>query len=257
MKTIQTKNFAWLVLALAFITLISWKSGGSALPVKPFSLKSQVDTTPTRKKDRREYKVGDLDQAMKELDRAMVDMDKNMKLDFSKMDREIKAAMDEIKKIDFEKIGHEVEAELKKVNWEEANIEIKKAMREAQKEINGIDMKEIKKEIEKAQKELSKEKIAANIDMQKIRESVDKGIAGARISIEKAKKEISQLKEFTESLEKDGLINRKKGYKVEIKNKEMYINGTKQSKEVNEKYKKYFREDDFVLRNDGEEISSL
>jgi hypothetical protein len=257
MKPDQTKNYAWVALALAFITLSSWKTGGSALPVKPFSLNSQADTTPSRKKDRKEYKIGDLDQAMKELDRAMVDMDKNMKIDMSKMDREIKAAMEEIKKIDFDKIGHEVEAELRKVNWDEANLEIKKAMREAQKEINEIDMKEIKKEIEKAQKEVSKEKISAHIDMQKIRESVNKGLAGARIGIEKAKKEISQLKEFTESLEKDGLINRKKGYKVEIKDNEMYINGTKQSKEVNEKYKKYFKEDNFVLRNDGEEISSL
>ena len=257
MKPDLIKNYVWALLVLALITLNSWKAGGSALPVKPFSFKSQSDTTPSRKKERKEYKIGDLDQAMKELDRAMLDMDKNMKLDFSKMDREIKAAMEEIKKIDFEKIGHEVEAELKKVNWDEANLEIKKAMREAQKEINEIDMKEIKKEIEKAQKEVSKEKIAAHIDMQKIRESVDKGLAGARIGIEKAKKEISQLKEFTELLEKDGLINRKKGYKVEIKNNEMYINGTKQSKEINEKYKKYFKDDNFVLRNDGEEISSL
>ena len=257
MKTDQIKNYSLAVLALAVITLSSWKSGGSSLPVKPFSIHSQADTTPSHKKDRKEYRVGDLDQAMKELDRAMANMDRNMKMDFSKMDRELKVAMEEIKKIDFEKISHEVEAELRKVNWDETRSEIKKAMREAQKEINEIDMKEIKKEIEKAQSEVSKEKISAHIDMQKIKESVNKGLAGARISIEKAKKELSQLKEFTESLEKDGLINRKKGYKVEIKDNELYINGTKQPKEVNEKYKKYFKDENFTLRSDGEEITSL
>lgn len=257
MKPNQIKNYSLAVLAIAVITLSSWKSGGSTLPVKPFSIHSQADTTPFRKKDRKEYRVGDLDQAMKELDRAMADMNRNMKMDFSKMDRELKMAMEEIKKIDFEKIGHEVEAELRKVNWDEARTEINKAMREAQKEINEIDMKEIKKEIEKAKAEVSKERISAHVDMQKIKESVERGLAGARIGIEKAKKELSQLKEFTESLEKDGLINRKKGYKVEIKDNELYINGSKQPKEVNEKYKKYFKDENFTIRSDGEDISSL
>jgi len=257
MKPDQTKNYVFGALALALITFSSWKSGGSTLPVKPWSVNNQSDTTPSRKKDKKEYRVGDLDQAMKELDRAMVDMNKNMKMDFSKMDREMKQAMEEIKKVDFDKINREVEQELKKVNWEEINTEIKKAVREAELSINDVDMKEIKKEIEKAKQELSKEKISAHIDMQKIKESVDKGLEGARIGIEKAKKELGQMKEFTESLEKDGLINRKKGYKIEIKDNQLYINGTKQSKEVNEKYKKYFKEENYIIRSDGEDISSL
>lgn len=257
MKKDQTKNYVWAGLALAVITFSSWKSGGSALPVKPYSSGNLQDTSLPHKKDKKEYRVGDLDQAMKELDRAMADMDKNMKFDFSKMDREMKAAMDEIKKIDFEKIGHEVESELKKVNWDDTRTEIRKALREAEKEINKVDMNEIRKEIEKAKTEVGKEKIMANIDMQKIRENVEKGLAGAKLGIEKAKKEIALLKEFTESLEKDGLINRKKGYKIEIRNGEMFINGTQQSKEVNDKYRKYFKDENYTIRSDGEEISSL
>lgn len=257
MKANHTKNYVWATLALVLITFSSWRVGGSALPIKPSLVKNLSDTTPSRKKERKEYRVGDLDKAMKELDMAMADMDKNMKFDFSKMDREIKAAMEEIKKVDFDKISHEIQSELKNVNWDEANLEIKKALRETERSINEVDMKEIKKEIEKAKAEISKEKIASHIDMQKIREGVDKGIAGARVGIEKAKKEISLLKEFTESLEKDGLINRKKGFKIEIKDNEMYINGTKQSKEVNEKYKKYFREENYIIRSDGEDISSI
>jgi hypothetical protein len=58
-------------------------------------------------------------------------------------------------------------------------------------------------------------------------------------------------------LRKDGLISKKKGYKIEIKDGEMFINGTKQSKEVNEKYKKYFRDGDYTLRSDGDDISSI
>ncbi len=257
MKTNQINHYVWAVSALMVVTLSSWRSGGSALPVKPWSLTNQQDTTPSRKKDKKEYRIGDLDQAMKELDRAMADMDKNLKTDFSKMDREIKAAMEEVKKVDFDKIGREVEAELKKVNWDETRTEIKKALREAELSINEIDMKEIKKEIEKAKAQVSKEKISTHIDMQKIKESVEKGMAGARTGIEKAKKEISLLKEFTESLEKDGLINRKKGYKIEIKDGELYINGSKQSKEVNDKYRKYYKDENYIIRSDGEAISSL
>jgi hypothetical protein len=107
-------------------------------------------------------------------------------------------------------------------------------------------MKQIKKEIERAQESVKAAKISSHIDMDKIKESVEKGLerqGWKESGIARAKKEIALLKEFTEALEKDGLISKKKGYKIEIKDGEMYINGTKQSKEVNEKYKKYFKEE--------------
>jgi hypothetical protein len=78
----------------------------------------------------RDYKIGDLDQAMKELDRALSEMNVNMKIDFSKMDKEMKIAMDELKKVDFDKIGHEVAASLKKIDWDQTKVEVERAMRE-------------------------------------------------------------------------------------------------------------------------------
>jgi len=48
---------------------------------------------------------------------------------------------------------------------------------------------------------------------------------------------------LTSALEKDGLIDTRKPYKLEIKDSEFYINGKKQSKEVRGKYQKYFRKD--------------
>jgi hypothetical protein len=74
----------------------------------------------------------------------------------------------------------------------------------------------------------------------------------ARTGLEKAKKEITLLKEFTSELEKDGLVDRKKGYTIEIKSGEMYINGVKQSKEVNDKYRKYFKDEDYTIKSDAE-----
>ncbi len=59
--------------------------------------------------------------------------------------------------------------------------------------------------------------------------------------MEKAKREMLNFKEFTNELEKDGLIDKKKGYKLQLKDGELYINGTKQSKEISDKYSKYYQ----------------
>jgi hypothetical protein len=75
--------------------------------------------------------------------------------------------------------------------------------------------------------------------------------------MEKAMAEVKLLKEFTDELEKDGLIDKKKGYKVEVKDGELYINGTKQSKETTEKYRKYFKKDNFSISTDGDTIITI
>jgi len=258
MKTNKSKWFALAGLAFGAFIFCAWQTTGSTLPVKPYLIRYD-DTTAPRKKsnDKKDYKIGDLDQAMKELDKVMLDMDKNMKVDFSKMDREMKLAMEELKKVDFDKISRDVAASLKEVNWEKTRVEVDKALREAEVKMKEVDMKKIEKDIERVKEELKSEKISSHIDMEKIKRSVDEGLSKARVGIEKAKKELSLLKEFTDNLEKDGLINKKKGYKIEIKNGELYINGTKQSKEVNDKYRKYFKEEDYTIRSDGDEISSL
>ena len=108
-----------------------------------------------------------------------------------------------------------------------------------------------------AKENLATATINAHIDIEKINEAVAKSMDGVKESIGKAKTELAQMKAFTETLEKDGLIDRKKGYKIEIKDNELFINGTKQSKETTDKYRKYFKEYDYTLKSDGSSISSL
>ena len=48
-------------------------------------------------------------------------------------------------------------------------------------------------------------------------------------------------------MEKDGLISSENGFKIKYKNKELYINGTRQPQSVNDKYRKYFKEEDFEI----------
>jgi hypothetical protein len=113
----------------------------------------------------------------------------------------------------------------------------------------------IEKEIANAKKDIEKAKAENHFNLEKIKTSVKKGMEGARIGIEKAKAELTRLKEFTQALEKDGLIDSKKGYVIEVKKGELYLNGVKQSKEISDKYRPYFKdkEDDFTIRSDKDQ----
>ena len=63
---------------------------------------------------------------------------------------------------------------------------------------------------------------------------------------------MQDLKDFTDQLQKDGLIDKKKGYSIEWKNGgELYINGKKQPKEISDKYKKYYKKDGWRLEMNG------
>ena len=82
-------------------------------------------------------------------------------------------------------------------------------------------------------------------DMSKIMKEVQEGI-------EKAKQELKQVKAMFNEMEKDGLINPKQGFSIAYKGKDLYINGTKQSEQVTDKYRKYFKEDHFEITIDKE-----
>ncbi|MDE3252849.1 MAG: hypothetical protein KGO92_08575 [Bacteroidota bacterium] len=254
MKKHNQPWLAWTGFAFAALTFLAWKRT-DYIP-NPSKTDQPSDTTRPSKKQHtnKDYRVGDLDKAMKDLDQAQLEMNKNMHFDMSNMEKEINQAMEQVKKINFDKISEEVTASLKNINWDKTRAEVDKAMREAEIQMKKID---ISKEMEKAKENLKSAKM--NINMDEIKKTVEKSMAAARVGIEKAKKEIAQLKEFTENLEKDGLIDTKKGYRIEIKKGELYINGTKQSKEISDKYRKYFKdhEDDFSISSDGEGISRI
>jgi hypothetical protein len=261
MKTNYLKWLAWAGFVFAAVTIIAWKRTDHIPQGNPSSAvfaNNEEDTTPRKKSyNNHDYTTGDLDKAMKELDEALLNMNKNLKIDLTKMDKEIKAAMEEIKKVDSDKISHEVESSLKKVDWDQAKQEVERAMHEVSVKMKEVDVKQLEKEIAIAKENLSSAKINAHIDIEKINEAVAKSLDGVKESIDKAKKELAKMKEFTETLEKDGLIDRKKGYRIEIKDNELFINGNKQSKEITDKYRKYFKEYDYTLKSDGSSISSL
>ncbi len=241
-------------LLIVFISATAWQVG-SKTKVQPKS--TTGDTTKPGKSPSAEdeFRMKDLDKAMKELDEAMKKLNVEMKnLDFSKMEKEIKEAMS---KVDMKKISEEIKASMDKVDWNKIKSEVDEAMRNAEKQMKEVDFKKIENEMAELQEKLKKEQLNIKIDGEKIRKEVEESMKKAKVDIEKAKVELKNLKEFTDELERDGLIDKKKGYRIQVKDGELYINGKQQPTQTRDKYKKYFRKDNFTINNDGDDIITI
>lgn len=247
MKNVFTfiKPFFPAILLILLIGGSSWQIKGKN---KINTNKSFSDTTKpgNNSADKDEHRMRDLDEAMKELDEAMKRLNVEMKkLDGAKLEKEIKASME-------------------KVDWKKIQVDVERAMKEAEVKMKDIDMSKLHKQMEEMQENLRKQELKMKINGEKIRKQVEESMKKAKVNMErakvdmeKAKEEIKFMNEFTDELEKDGLINKKKGYKVEVKNGELYINGTKQSKEVSDKYRKYFKKDNFSINTNGDTIIEI
>jgi hypothetical protein len=212
-------------------------------------------------------KMKDFDNLQNVLDKSLLQtMEEMKKIDFSNMQKEIEASlksvdMDKImkdvqlslKSIGVDKILADVKSSLNDIDWADKNEEIEKALKEAKKEIEkakveikDIDQDAIKKEMDKAKAEIEKSKAEIEkIDMDKIMNEAKEGI-------DKAKEELRMTKEMFNEMEKDGLINSKEGFTLEYKNKDLYIDGKKQSEQTTDKYRKYFKRDHFKIKIEKE-----
>jgi hypothetical protein len=161
----------------------------------------------------------DLQKAIKETDwnQMKTEMDKTMKIDMDKL------------KVDMDKMKAEIKLSMKDINMDE----MKKSMEELKK----INFDDMKKEMEKVKKEM-------NINKDQWKAEMDK----ARVEIEKSKEGLMEKKNMANELEKDGLINKTESNSIEFKDKELYINGKKQSPEITEKYRKYFKGDSLKFK---------
>ncbi len=252
-----TKLVVALVLTVIIIGVSAFrqKAGGQQDSFRTAQKHAQQDTSTRRKHngpmDARH--ADKLDATMRHLDEEMKKLDTELKkMDFGRMEKEINQSMKEIdaekigrdveaaiKKIDFEKVGKEIEASMKKVDWEKINKEIEESM----VKLREVEMPKLKAEMEKVRAQLVKERMDVKVDGEKIRKDVEKAMQGAKESIAQAREEVKELKAFTDALQSDGLIDKKKSYKIEVNNGELFINDKKQPKEVYEKYKRYYKKD--------------
>jgi hypothetical protein len=216
------------------------------------------DTLPEKEGS---MKMKDFDKLQSQLDGSLLEVtDQLKKIDLAKLKKEIDESlkdvdMDKIKKdielamknIDMDKMMAGVKSSLKNLNKEYVNADVEKALVEATKEIEKakIEIKDIDKEIEKELVNARKEIENSKLEIDKI--DFDKIMGEARAGIDKAKEELKLIKEMFVEMEKDGLVDPKKGFTVEYKNKELFIDGKKQSEKTTDKYRKYFKNDHFKM----------
>ncbi|HSU49165.1 MAG TPA: hypothetical protein VLJ41_01180 [Segetibacter sp.] len=259
----KISSFAKLVFVLAFIaTAIGIGAFGQTIKEKNNLQKQGLSTNnDTSKNSNRNSNKDDslmgfdqLDIQLKQLDLHMDQLKaelENLKLDG--IQRQIDQAM---KKVDEKAIKLEIDKSLKKIDWNGMNRQIDESIAK----IDKAKMIELKKDMEKVKVQLENQKQdfhvrMPNIDSKKIRLNTEKAMKKAQLSMEKAREELTNLRAFTDALQSDGLIDKSKKYKVEVKDGELYIDGKKQPKEVSEKYKQYYRQKNFSINtNDGDSI---
>lgn len=256
MKNVLTfsKPFFLIALFLVFIGSTAWQVN----PKTKLNEKNSFgDTTKPGKHstDKNAPGIKDIDLAMEELENAMKKLEIEMKqIDMGKIEREIKESMS---KVDMKKIQEEIKASMDKINWSKIKEDVDKSLKEAEVSMKQIDFSKMEKEMADLEQKLSKQNFDIKINAEKIKREVEEGMQKAKEGMEKAKIELKRMQEFTDELEKDGLIDKKKGYKVHLKNGELYINGTKQSKETSDKYKQYYKKDNFTINTDGDGIIEI
>lgn len=199
---------------------------------------------------------------MKDFDNLLLNIDNEMlkmkveisKIDMTKIRAEINESMSKVnfdqiklnidkamKEVDFTKIDKAVKSALKEVEWTKVNEDVRNSLREAKKEIEKINMNQVKKEMDKARLEIQK----SGDEIKNI--NIDRIMANAKETITKAKEELKLKKEMFNEMEKDGLLDQKEGFTIEYKDKNLFINGTKQSEPITDKYRKYIKDDAFRI----------
>ena len=240
------KPYALIALPLAIIVICAWQDPKqNQREDRGQIFVDQKDTVPGDNKED-EFNTKDLDKAMKELDKNMDKLNLQLKdLDVN-IDKQIEESL---AKVDFDQIGKQVEESIKNINWNEIQMNVDNSIKQAQEEIKKVDFEKINDEMKDLQEKFQSEEFKKQFDSEKLRKEIDDAMNKAKEGIQKAKEELQQMKDFTNELEKDGLIDKKKGYEIEWKNGNLYINGVQQSQQITNKYKKYYKEDGKIKMN--------
>ncbi|SRR5579871_273206 len=285
LMSFQLKAKHWLVAIVPTgiaITAIAWQNSGAGNNNNFYDPQDTVPAKHRQKSMRNEdTNQKDIDREMRKLDDALNTIDTKVdKINWEEIQKQVQSSMEKaneemknhqvdmeqiqkqidesIKNIDFDKIKEETAIALQHVKEDidinKINAEVQRALTEARKEINNdeirksideakkVNMDEVKKAIEEAKNEMEKDKVNMKEEMGK-----------AKQEIKKAKDELKGYKRMLDDMEKEGLINTNQDYSVEYKDGELFINGQKQSQDLEKKYKDYFKKDNIkIYKKNGE-----
>jgi DNA repair exonuclease SbcCD ATPase subunit len=269
-----------LIISALVITAVAWQ-GQPGKTTRTIS-----DTIPDRNK-----KIKSIDDALEQLEKSKEELKRT--LDQKDWNKEMNETLDKVH-FDSEKMKQEIEEAVKSIDAKKIQDEVQKAMKEVdlqkmkielQQNMDKVDLQQMKDEIAKAIKDVDVEKIKSEIDasiskidmdnikkeldkvkeidfkgveenLKKIGPEIEKSMQNAKESIEKAKKELLEYKNFIDGLDKDGLIDKNKNYTIEYKRGELTINGKKQSAEVVKKYSNFLKDrKDFTIKKDEDNFN--
>jgi hypothetical protein len=207
-----------------------------------------TDTSKPGSNVKDEFELRNLNEAMKELSIQMERLSDQMKNLDIQIDKEVEEALSSIdlekvhlevdnamKSVDWNKMKADVDQSLKNVDWNKMKKDIDQSLKEVQVELAKVNSEKIKEEMTALKEKLNNKDFTE--EMQK---EIKRSLKDARESIEEAKINLQIHKEFLNALDEDGLIDKSKQNVIELRNGQLYINEVKQSKEVTEKYKKYY-----------------
>lgn len=260
MKNVLFTPKAYMLAGLFIIagTAIAWQTKTKKQPHDTtVTANANGDTSHPRKHDidENDIRLGGLDENLKQLDVQLKNIDINLSGLDTTINNAVKTALNSI---DFAEISKQTKLALDNIDWKGIQNNINVSMDEATKQIKNIDWNKIHADIKDATDQLKNQDIKIDLSNMHISDIVNNALNNAKEGIESARIEIDRLKGFASDLEKDGLIDKKKGYRIEWKDGgDLYINGTKQSKEVSDKYHKYYKEGGYTISNDGDETESL
>lgn len=280
MQNKQPGKWIIAVIMLAFVTtLLMWPAFRTAAQKKDKPATTQNKSNNTTGGKSVNHGSGsknatvdqeDIQKAMEEVQKSMQEFQEK---DWPKVQVEIENAM---KEIDMEKIQHEIQAAMKEVDMAKIQSEIKAAMKEIDvekinaeiaKAMKSVDMKALEKDLAKIKEintgEISRQMAKVKEELARTRIDIKTQMAQAGEQIKKAKAQLQLMKDGLDELEKDSLKKKNEKINIEYKNGIMYLNGAAQSKEVSDKYKKYFGDGNFIMNehedndNDKEESDKV
>ena len=197
----------------------------------------------------------DMEKIQQQIDYAM------KRVDLQKVQLE---AQDALRKIDFEKMQQTLQQSLDGMkdttNWREMKREIEHAMKDAQKSIDEakkINFEKLKADMQRTKVQWDQQRLKLEEQLQVTREQLSQNKLNMRQELEKAKVDVQKAKAGLQSyktgiseLEKNGLLNSREDYTIDFRNKELFLNGVKQSQETYDRYIPYFKKDNLTIKKE-------
>ena len=226
------------------IVFASWQPGAAtAFQNKNLYAQSKDTTAPkTTFSDQADFQLN-IDSVMQQVNLAL------SQIDYARINADVQKQLAEI---DYNKINREVNKAIKEIDWNQIKLDVSHSLDSAKAAIDKINWNEMKASMSHAQAEAQKAVALQKVNVDSLKIQIQSSLQQAQKNLQSAKIEFANYKGLLTALQNDGLIEKNKPYKIELKNGILYINDVKQTKAITDKYNKYYSgKQNFTLSDDG------